>query len=1632
MAINLNKGVNVHKIGDTNDVLSTSTPTDVGSQGILKETDASGVFVISNADLEVWFHYDDGNGTLQWVLHNTLSKADIGYQDGHAVAWRNHKDHGSVTAMYLKATSSGTNGEDPQARTMSISKVIIADADIKDSELKKDFLNWYSNPIAEDLPGQNAATQAVNYDGYERKYHDLSSNSIGDTYSFTVPGYVDSAITFTRMVDKIPCSYVYDDKSDETTISFEIIDGEYGDYHTTLDTWHTWWSLGEPPLLPFKMTIEVPEASGLGTQLQSSVFTAIMTYVTMNANQVGNTFRLMTTGIDLGSVGDQLIFVSPHGTIYGTMTAETADETTFLIDSMEVTPSQFPKFETSFAIYALPVVSFDFPLVMKSGETFDFAVNWGDGTEESLTESNFSTYAHGFSGSQTAGAADANAMTYQGYDTDVLTYSHTYTVSGSYQITITGNNIPLRYGHALEMTPADMVTRTSYDDFIAAQTTHSDPAPRAKAYIRSVDQWGSATFTDLDAAFERCINFDVLAFDIPKFGEDADLSRMFKLCANLSDANGSIERWDTSNVTSMQQLFAGVLNFQANIDTKLISDLSGVDYLAWNVGNVDNFSHMFVGLVNMNLRAGFNQPIPNWDMNSAQNMAGMFAYCNFNQDLLVKGMRSNSTAGAIIRQNVQVYDDNSVYFNGTNNTITTDNGGNIELDGSNGIAELLGEVGTTVVLASNHGNIKAVIAATGNVIELVIRSYDISVSTNEEAEFFNVHKPEFGSQPDWTAWFFGKNLASNETASLVKMFYNNIVFNSDISNWYLFTGTQGKVWLNEMFSYATNFNQPLPRTYGDTDDGPYMTWDAARAAGSTRMFKSAAKFNQDIGDMFMNASSNLDYSYMFHNATDYNNGGQSLNWDVTGSPYLVSMFENASSFNINISNWDVSNVTHFNNMFEDAVAFNQDFGQGPAGAGPNCWDTSNGERFDNMFQQCTSFNQPLFFDVRKAYSMSFFLDGASLYSQPLYITFGNGGSYVAGQSIGPQNIGKDPTGGKYLSYFMRGTNYGTAEVDALLVKLVAELQNLNTATHATGAGGHNYHNASDGNQYEGLLETLAAHTANSSASTARFGLIQNGWWVEDNAIVTPIPNNESFDIQGWSNDFEFPESTLIDAQVGGTFTLVDNDGNFSGTDFTLDYEALTNINGDAKDKTNFELISQYGGTAFAIKLKKGHVYTYNSSWDNYYIIHFKISTPNGSFRNVTRKIRLTNVKPDGVNILNMIDLGFPGRNTNLLTSASTTTLTYTGSWNTTPYGILKPKWPGSGAGIYGTYGGQYLGAAITVEGMPHYKDDFVTQLGLGNGAFDPTNLPPTWPNVVAGPYVHIKRNNFNSENDYEQFNTSSNPYKMYLADITEWINGAADQDGIDTREGVEVELVGVDMDLGWWVQQGPSGDNNGGSTQANYFCEFRSSPLPAQARTEIQGGPDDYGLFGFLDPSFDGFSNRKYGEAHPSDAHNGSDFNGTWHNINKRGWKNVTNKFEILKNYHTNPITGENQDHWEVTYTGEDIDSFPSNKHFPDNFQQTQSENDFWGHSAFSSSGHPQNSYPFYVPRIYQTEFGDTVTGNYWRKGVQFTIWYRFRDASNSTLMFGSDHGVGNETDDNGLYSGTLKKICLVVRTGLK
>ena len=76
-----------------------------------------------------------------------------------------------------------------------------------------------------------------------------------------------------------------------------------------------------------------------------------------------------------------------------------------------------------------------------------------------------------------------------------------------------------------------------------------------------------------------------------------------------------IETWDTSNVVTMKNMFAGAESFN--------HDISG-----WNVSNVRDMSNMFAG-------AGtFNQPLNGWDVSSVTDMSGMFdGATDFNQPL---------------------------------------------------------------------------------------------------------------------------------------------------------------------------------------------------------------------------------------------------------------------------------------------------------------------------------------------------------------------------------------------------------------------------------------------------------------------------------------------------------------------------------------------------------------------------------------------------------------------------------------------------------------------------------------------------------------------------------------------------------------------------------------------------------------------------------------------------------------------------------------------------------------------------------------------------------------------------------------------------------------------------------------
>ena len=262
---NLTNGVNLFLVGSNG--LDTTIPDLSGmtasqlqdiqnnGTGINRQDAESGVYLSlkSTENIDVYILYGNGS-TYGWENTQTIDVTDLDFENGHAIAWRNDETLG--TAYKIKFV---TTDADAEVRLLPIRKVIITDEIRQDGDLSENFLSWYSNNVEQGVVG--GIVQTRNFDGYQRQYHDLSSYSIGDTYSFEVEGYVDHAISFVRMVEEFEPTYDYSDSTLKTTISFVIPAGAFNDYDTTLDVWHTWWSIGDIPPSPFKMTIGIDKTS---------------------------------------------------------------------------------------------------------------------------------------------------------------------------------------------------------------------------------------------------------------------------------------------------------------------------------------------------------------------------------------------------------------------------------------------------------------------------------------------------------------------------------------------------------------------------------------------------------------------------------------------------------------------------------------------------------------------------------------------------------------------------------------------------------------------------------------------------------------------------------------------------------------------------------------------------------------------------------------------------------------------------------------------------------------------------------------------------------------------------------------------------------------------------------------------------------------------------------------------------------------------------------------------------------------------------------------------------------------------------------------------------------------------------
>ena len=290
-----------------------------------------------------------------------------------------------------------------------------------------------------------------------------------------------------------------------------------------------------------------------------------------------------------------------------------------------------------------------YSLPLMSTGTYNFYVNWGDGTIGDQITSWNQTEA-----------------------------THTYATSGTYTIQILATSLSSGTAGSL-----DHISWASQDG-----TTLSAANDRLK--VQDISKWGSAIIYLNEYVFTNCENLNITTTSSPTFGSKVLRTSVFENCDNLSGDlsgwgtvaspitgqaglfyknsassnpnfnfvlqhnsasliqafnnstgfNNPLNNWDVSSSSGFTSSFSGASAFNQDIsgwDTGGASAFNAMFFNAlafnqnisgWNVANVTTFSQMFQGATL------FNQPVGAWTTTSLTNLFSTFNNATaFNQDL---------------------------------------------------------------------------------------------------------------------------------------------------------------------------------------------------------------------------------------------------------------------------------------------------------------------------------------------------------------------------------------------------------------------------------------------------------------------------------------------------------------------------------------------------------------------------------------------------------------------------------------------------------------------------------------------------------------------------------------------------------------------------------------------------------------------------------------------------------------------------------------------------------------------------------------------------------------------------------------------------------------------------------------
>ena len=648
-------------------------------------------------------------------------------------------------------------------------------------------------------------------------------------------------------------------------------------------------------------------------------------------------------------------------------------------------------------------------LPLMSTGTYDFYVNWGDGTlGDQITTWNQSEV------------------------------THTYASSGTYTISIQA--VSLSGG-----TPSvDHISWASQDG-----TTLSAANDRLK--VQDITAWGNAVIYLNEYVFSTCNNLNITTTAEPTFGSRVLRSDTFNDCSSLagdisswgtqavitgdasifyqnggqnpnvnfnakltgslfvsfsgaSNFNSSLSSWDVSSVTSLSRTFQNASSFNQNIST-------------WDVSSVSNLSNTFNGA------AAFNQDLSNWSVGNVTTASDMFTNSGIsaaNWDALLIGWAAQGTVAGSLQSNVTLSNINQ--YHGTVDAAATAaynkltgapyNWNIVDL-GVQPTSAFEFDIDTTQVQlpgSTANDQYRLPLMSTGN-YNFTVNWGDgqsNSIATWNQADATHTYASSGTYSISITGTIDHVSWASQDGTTFTEA--NDRKKVKDITDW-----GSAVIYLNEMVFFdcekmditttaAPTFGSKVMRDdqFFDCESftGDISAWGtvASPITGSVNSFlANASNGNPNVNFVYQRTSSSLFRAFYFAfnfnkpldnwdvagsggNCSDAFNFCLAFNqdisgWDMSGANTLTRMFSSATSFNQNISTWDVSGVGSFNLMFKSASAFNQPIGSWTTTAMDDLegtfdgatvfnqdlsnWDTSNVDNMQSTFEDASAFNQDL-------------------------------------------------------------------------------------------------------------------------------------------------------------------------------------------------------------------------------------------------------------------------------------------------------------------------------------------------------------------------------------------------------------------------------------------------------------------------------------------------------------------------------------------------------------------------------------------------------------------------------------------------------------------------------------------------